>query len=142
MDLSISDYIAIGSISLNILVALVGGTWGISKITANISTEFQQELDGQKEDTTRRLDGLQRLMSGNELAMERNIGETGAAIREKIKEVELFTRDNFVRRDTFHEMVQLLTTNMQTQFGRLEETLNRLSDKLDRLVERAINSPP
>ncbi len=68
--------------------------------------------------------------------MERKIGEVGIALRTKISEVELFGRDTYIRRDTFQEMVRLMTNNIQSQFQRLEDSITKLGEKLDGFIAR------
>lgn len=133
-----SEVIAFTSLGLNLLIAIIGATWGIGKISSKLQETFQVEIDGHKQTTVKAVESLQKLISENELSTERKIGETGASLRTKITEVELHIRDNFVRRDTFQEMIRLMSTNMQTQFERLEASINRLSDKLDRQKENGL----
>ena len=71
-------------------------------------------------------------LGSTEIAMERKVETGQSEIRAEIKQVELFMRDNFVRKDTFNKMVEMMTTNMQSQFDRLDGKLDRLDAKLDR----------
>lgn len=55
----------------------------------------------------------------------REFGEIVAAMRAKVNEVELFCRDNYIRRDSFQTTIKELS-------DRLEQRLERMEDKIDR----------
>jgi hypothetical protein len=57
--------------------------------------------------------------------LRHEFGETAAALRTKIHDVETWNRDTFVRKDSF-EMV----------IGRLEKSLEKLGDKIEDRIER------
>lgn len=58
-----------------------------------------------------------------------------AAMQDKLREVELYTRDNFVRSSLFDQIVKLLSDNTEMRFGRLQASMDRLEDKVDRLTQ-------
>ena len=66
------------------------------------------------------------------VAMERKIEQANSLMKDELRQVELFTRDNFVRSALFDQMFALLSTNIQTQFDEIKASINRLNDKLDR----------
>jgi hypothetical protein len=74
-------------------------------------------------------------------AVRRETGETVAAIREKIREVELFTRDNFVRNDSLANMNVAIQnvinqlTDIKTWLGRIE---GRMETKVDKQSPRHV----
>lgn len=66
--------------------------------------------------------------------LRRELGETFHAQRTKIHEVEMWSRDTFVRKDSFELVV-----------GRLESSIEKLGDrlenKLEKLVDKIQNGP-
>jgi len=71
----------------------------------------------------------------------RQVGETIASIREKIKEVELYVRDTFVRRDSYHQSMNQLQESIGTADQTDQQWKLRIEEKLDRLVERISEIP-
>lgn len=102
-------------------------TWKVSKLDAEIRQELREEFDAQ-------LDNMQRdIKKLEDEAMDiyrRQVGETNAAIRQKIHDVETWNRDTFVRKDSFETVV-----------GRIEKSLEKLGDrfeeKMEKILERA-----
>lgn len=115
-----ADVIALSSLALNILVALVGLTWGVGKIRDATMGAINKQIEK-----------LQTKVDVDIDSMARSFGETNSAIREKIREVELFGRDTFLRRDSFYKTMELISADMKTQFGKVESRLERMEAKID-----------
>ena len=83
---SIGVLVSIAALVVNVLVVVVGGAWKLGRVELALRdaiTESKREVED-------RLD-----------KNSREFGEVAAALRAKIAEVELYTRDNFVRRDAY-----------------------------------------
>jgi hypothetical protein len=59
--------------------------------------------------------------------MRYETGEVGAALRQKIHEVEVFSRDTFVNKPTF-----------ETVINRIENSIEKLGDRLETKIDRAL----
>ena len=71
-------------------------------------------------------------MGGIQIGLERQIEQGDAELKEHMREVELYMRDNFVRKASFDKVVDMMTTQMAAQFDRLQQSIDRLNDKIDR----------
>jgi len=114
--MAVAEMIALAGLTLNILVAVVGLTWGIAKIRSTVRDEIaahRQKFDSE----------LHQLRL--------NTGEIAAALRQKITEVELFNRDTFMRRDSFYEAMKGYGADVREQFGKVEQRLERMEAKID-----------
>lgn len=96
-------------------------TWKISRIEKEIRDDFNAEIDNCQRDNAKLV--RESLDRGETLRHE--FGETAAALRTKIHDVETWNRDTFVRKDSF-EMV----------IGRLEKSLEKLGDKIEDRLEK------
>ena len=108
--------IALVALGLNVVVALVGMTWGLGKIKDAIRNEIEQH----REKFDQELDMIGR-----------NFGETASALREKIREIELYCRDTFVRRESFSEVITKLSSDINLLATRIETRLVRMEEKID-----------
>lgn len=111
---------AVGAFALNIIVAVVGLTWGISRVRDTTQSAIRDEIESAKQRFDADIDNLGR-----------SFGETVTAIREKIREVELFGRDTYMRRESFYKTMEMLSVDMKAQFARLDSRLDRMETKLD-----------
>lgn len=96
--------------------AVVALTWGLGKVRDAVRDEIDKNRDRFDAD----IDNLGH-----------SFGETAAALREKIREVELFGRDTYMRRDSFYKTMDMLSADMKAQFSRLDQRLERMENKLD-----------
>jgi hypothetical protein len=111
-----TEFAAVAALLLNVTIAIVGATWGLSKIkeaVRDLMEMHRREVD-------------QQLSS-----MGRNFGETASAIREKVREVEIWGRDNYVRRDDFLVATGEIKAGIALLGERLENRFERMESKID-----------
>lgn len=118
--MDIATYAAIGSLVLNVFVALVGATWGVARIKSEVKDAVRDEIDAHRTQIDDRITQI-----------EQRVGETTAALRSKINETELWNRDTFMRRDSFYKTMESYSTDMRTQFDKIEKRLERMEEKID-----------
>lgn len=111
-----AEIIALLSLILNVLVALAWLTIGLAKIKQAISSEIERHRERFEHDVD---------------SIRLNIGEVAAALRQKVTEVELFTRDTFMRRDSFYETINSVRQDIRGQFEKIDTRLERMEAKID-----------
>ena len=114
--MTFTESIALSSLCFNVVAAVIALTWGLSRVRDAV----REEIDSNRDRLEADIDNLGR-----------SFGETVAAVREKVREVELFTRDTFIRRDSFYKSWELLSADIKAQFSRLDSRLERMETKLD-----------
>jgi methyl-accepting chemotaxis protein len=108
--------VAILAFLLQLILIAIGGTRALAKMEAAILAQ----LNAHQKDTD------------DEFGKVRNeFGETGKALREKINQVELFLRDNYVRRDSFYKVNDDTQASIKTLGDDLKSWLERLETKID-----------
>ena len=111
-----SEIIAACSLAFNMVAAVVALTWGLGRVRDAV----RDEIDENRDHTEVSIDNLGR-----------SFGESLTGIREKIREVELFGRDTYMRRESFYKTMEMLGIDIKAQFGRLDLRLDRMETKLD-----------
>lgn len=114
--MSPGEYIAIASFMLNILVAVAGGTWGIAKIKDVV----RDAMETHRKEVDMQLDSLGR-----------SFGETAAALREKVNQVELYAAQTYARREGVYTLREELKIDIKEIGRELKEAMTRLETKLD-----------
>lgn len=99
-------------------------TWKVRDLEKEMRSDFNAEIDNCQRDNAKLV--RESLDRGETLRHE--FGETAAALRTKIHDVETWNRDTFVRKDSF-EMV----------IGRLEKSLEKLGDKIEDRIEKLVD---
>ena len=119
-DTNLMDVIlGVASFALNILILGIGGVWKLSRVQGAI----RDLISDHRSESDEKFLGLRR-----------EFGEVGAALRQKIVEVEFYMRDNFVRTEAFSQALTAIDTNINTLGERIEARLLRMEEKQDSAV--------
>lgn len=110
--------LAIGTAACTVLVNTVATTWRIGRMLDKRDAAFLKIMaDHELADVQRFAEVRAKIYeSGN--TIRREFGETGNALREKIREVELWSRDHFVQIPAFDDA-----------FDRLVKQIDRIGAK-------------
>lgn len=99
------------------LVGLSGGfVWKLTRVERALSdkiTDSRDEIERRQEQHSR------------------EVGETIAALRQKVNDVELHAANNYVRRDGFYKVQEALTQDIKELGRSLEGRLQRMEAKID-----------
>lgn len=112
MDMStavIVALVAVATLLLNVVIAVKGGAWGLSDRLAAMESRLANTMAAHRTEIDSAFE-----------TMRRETGETAAALRTKIHEIETWARDEFVRKNSF-----------ENALSRIEKSVDRLSEKLD-----------
>jgi len=112
-----AEWIALGAFVLNAIGATIGLTWGVGRIRDQVRNELRDDIEE-----------LKTIIAEAELVMERRAGEMGHALRDKITQVELFMRDNYIRDKEFDNVIKA----MEGRFDRIQDGVERLNIKIDK----------
>jgi hypothetical protein len=117
---------------VNLVGAIVGGTWILSKNSEKLLNKINERITLERKEIDFRLTQIEAEAENGLDETRKWFGENMAAIREKITQTELWNRDNFVNKNTF----QVVMKDFKDFFTRFEDKLdlrfNRLESKLDK----------
>lgn len=108
--------IAVAAFVLNFVGTIVAGVWKLSRLELALRADIGKARD----EIELRQDGRSH-----------EFGETIAAIRQKVGEVELYAANNYVRRDGFYKVQDSLTNSIQSLGQELKSRLERMEAKID-----------
>lgn len=126
-------------LSFGTLFAVVSGVaavvWKLSRIEKEIREDVEAQVKDVRDNIDAHIDNVQRDVknldresAGRAETLRHETGEMGSAIRQKIHEIEMFSRDTFVRKDSFELVI-----------GRLEKSIEKMTDKLEDKIDKAID---
>lgn len=112
--------------------AIVGVLTAIVLIVGN-AVRVTAKLGEIKEELTKRMNQdaaeLREQLTEEHDAVMKQFGDSLAAMREKIRDTELWNRDNFVRRIDFDRAVDAMTTRMDAGFAKIESKIDKLQGR-------------
>jgi hypothetical protein len=109
-------YIAIAAFLVNFIGQIILLTWKLGQVQLNLTEKIsaaRMEIE-EKQDTH-----------------VRQFGETIAAIRQKVADVELYSANNYIRREGFYKVQEKLTDDITALGNKIEARLLRMETKLD-----------
>ena len=123
-----------GGTALAVVGYAVKITWQFSRIEKEVRADAARGDKELGESMDAQIDNLQRdIVRFHRSGMEksdviiREFGETASAIRQKLHDIEVFSRDHFVSKDSFDSVV-----------GRIERSFEKMTDRLEDKIEKAV----
>lgn len=114
-------WIGLCGLALHAIGMLVAGVWAISKIKQEVMAALAQH----RGDVHNMIDTERRA-----------IQDSFQALRQKISDNELEAYKVFVRRDSFHEIINRLSEQNSDFRKAMHDRLDRQEAKIDKLVDR------
>ena len=108
--------LSIVTVTINILVLTIGGTWKISEVKTALVKAISEARD--------LIDQKQR---EHEFAVDQSL----ALLRDDIHQVELFCRGTFLRRDSFREVNRDNGKSIRLMGDKIDARLDRIEAKID-----------
>jgi hypothetical protein len=126
--MTLVEFTSVAALGLNVVIAIVGLTWGLGKIRETVGKSLEQH----REAVRASMDVHRKDFEEGLAMVRREFGETGSALRQKINEVELWSRDNFVKHDTFGEVTDRISREVKDFADRIDKRLERMEGKIDK----------
>jgi len=111
--------IALGTLILSLMGSAVAGTW----VLGNSRNKVNEKID-------KAVLELESKIDDENDTVKAQFGETVTALREKIRETELWNRDNFVSKQTFTLVMQEMRTSWQRFEDKLDKRLDTIEAKI------------
>lgn len=146
-DGSMPVWIAIATFIFTVGGSLLGVGWRAKGIQSSLKEEIAdkdatherktlQLAADLRSETERRFDTARRERSAEIDLAGRAYGEVANALRQKIHEVETWSRDNFVREQVFQNFLESVTKSNENLRADMNANYKQLNEKLDRMMER------
>lgn len=113
--------VALATLVLSFIMSAITGTWILGK-SRNKLTEKIDEA---------RLELERKINDETDVAVH-DFGETVAAIRQKMTDMELWNRDTFVTKSTFNVIMQQIRSDTERLEDKIDSRFDRIEAKLDR----------
>lgn len=104
------------SLILTLIGISAGGVWQLSRVEKALRGDIAESRDEVERKQDRH---------------SQEFGETVAAIRQKVADVELYAANNYVRRDGFYKVQEQMTSDIRALGDKIEARFVRLETKLD-----------
>lgn len=117
---TIAVVIAAAALLLNLIQRIFGGGWNLSKSLAAVELRLQGAIEASKREIEQRQD-----------TAAHDFGETVAALKEHVRQVEFHLRDNYIRKDDFIVHMKSHDDLLRLNFANITSRLERIEKQLD-----------
>jgi macrodomain Ter protein organizer (MatP/YcbG family) len=124
-ELTIGNLIQVVVFIVSAIVAILSMRFEIRALRHTLkNVEQRQTVINEK------YENLEQTLANRIIESEQNVGETIAAIRERVVQIELYMRDNFVRKETFSITMNELKNDVKNVGDKIEVRLLRIESKV------------
>lgn len=136
---------AVVSVAVTILTLSITGIWKLTRSEAalqksiltskhEVTQQINTEVTSIRQGINSEVANIRQEVREEHDEFMHSIGESLSAIRQKATDVEIWNRDNFVRRTDFQNVVDGLTRSMEGLRVSVEGSLKEMNAKLDRFL--------
>lgn len=123
---------------LNVVVAIRSAQWGLPDRLAKMEGRIMGAVQGHRTLMDEAIGKCRDEMSTRADSIRREFGETIQAMQSKIFEFEKWTRDTFVRRDSFLKVTEDVKAALAERSVSVDSRFDRIEDKLDKLTDHLL----
>lgn len=117
---TVAIIIAGGGFALTVILQVGGGSWRLSGKLADMEKGLRQAIS----DSTKDVEEKQERAT-------HDFGETISALKEHIRQLEMFVRDRYVEKNDFAAQMQRHNELLQMNFTNISQRLDRMEKKMD-----------
>lgn len=115
------------SLILTLVAMSGGGVWQLSRVEAALRKDIARARDEIEAKHDQERESIHVKLDQD----ARHFGETIAAIRQKVADVELYAANHYVRRDGFYKVQEEIKSELAKVVEKIEKRLERMELKLD-----------
>lgn len=124
-----------GTFIVTVGTTVWGVAWKLSGIKFDLEKQIADTANQLREERIEQVEATRKDRTREIEASAREVGEGMAALRQKVVDMELWNRDNFVRRPDFQNVVDSFTRAIEGMRADMNAGYLRLDSKLDRVIQ-------
>lgn len=133
------QWVTLGLGALGFLITWTGMWFGAGRFVEQMRAEFKKHVGDEREKIIAEVKKLEDEFEESQRSQDHNFGEVGAAMREKIatvenklREVELWGRDNYVQKSEFEKATDRLTDAIKSMGADIKADIRELNGKIEK----------
>lgn len=130
--------IAACGLGLNIILAVRSGQWGLSDRLSSMEGKIMAAVKEHRDAVDMAVDKSRAELTEQTDKIKREFGETIKAMQSQISDFEKWTRDTFVRRDSFLKVTDEVKAALANRDDSTDKRFDRLEDKIDKLTDHLL----
>jgi len=130
----VADY-SIWITAAGLFLAIIGSVMKVMRYVSDIEKSVMDHTNANVENLERDMRDVQSDAGRRIETLTQQAGEMGNALRTKLHEIEVFTRDHFVTKDSFASTMDRFEKSLDTLGDRIEKRLDKFAERMDKLSD-------
>jgi hypothetical protein len=133
MGMTTYQWVMLGLGALGFIGTWILGAFKLGRVVEQMRAAVKEDIDEEREKIIAKIETMEARFEDDQKTQDRNFGEVGHAMREKIasveskiREVEIYGRDNYVKIPDFEKAIDRLGETMTAGFTEIKEDIRRL----------------
>ena len=133
MEMTIYQWMTLGLGALGFIGTWVLGAFKLGRAVEQMRSGVREEIEEEREKLIAKIEEIESRFEEDQKTQDHRFGEVGHAMREKIasvenkvREVEIYGRDNYVKIPDFEKAIDRLGETMTKAVSEIKEDIRRL----------------
>jgi hypothetical protein len=131
------QYLMLALGALGFLVTWILGAFKLGRAVEQMRMALREEANTERDKILERIEAIEDRFLADQKAQDHNFGEVGAAVRQyiadvekKLREVEIYGRDNYVKITDFEKALDRVSGEIKTLAGEIKKDFRELKSEL------------
>ena len=127
------QWVTVVSIAAGFLGTWLLGAFTLGRAVEQMKASFKESIDAERDKIFEKMEALEEKFLSDQRTQDHNFGEVGAAMRQyiadvekKVREVEIYGRDNYVKIPDFEKAIDRISETMAMGFAEIKSDIRRL----------------
>lgn len=127
------QWVMLGLGAFGFLSTWILGAFKIGRAVEQMRAGVREEIKQERNSIVEKIDALERRFEADQKTQDHNFGEVGHAMREKIasvedklRDVEIYGRDNYVKIPDFERAIERLSADFKSAVGEIRDDIRDL----------------
>ncbi|WP_155248308.1 hypothetical protein [Bradyrhizobium japonicum] len=126
-------WISVGVVILGFIGQGLFGSFRLGQAVGELKAALKKQIDDERDKILAEIKRLEAKFADEQRNQDHNFGEVGHAMREKIasvenkiREVEIYGRDNYVKIPDFERAIERLSADLKSGLGEIRDDIREL----------------
>jgi hypothetical protein len=131
--MTVYQWVTLGLGACGFLSTWILGAFKIGRAVEQMRAGVREEIKQERNSIVEKIDALERRFDADQKTQDHNFGEVGHAMREKIasvenklREVEIYGRDNYVKIPDFERAIERLSADFKSAVSEIRDDIRDL----------------
>ena len=127
------QWVTVGLGAFGFLSTWILGAFKIGRAVEEMRSGVREEIKKERDSIVDKIADLEKRFEADQKSQDHNFGEVGHAMREKIasvenklREVEIYGRDNYVKIPDFERAIERLSADFKSAVGEIRDDIREL----------------